>query len=142
MVSISKHSKEIFYGGTVFIILLFILFGYVYPATGGDDAANRTLPFNNGQGMYTSWFTYLFFTLALLILGQSLYSTFLKMDMSEWNLFAFGTFLLFVFGLCGILQAVFDYHLFAIVKGIVLPIGLLCMLYSTYKIYEPFEEGE
>ncbi len=142
MVSISKHSKEVFYGGTVFVILLFILLGYVYPATQGDIASNRTISLDGDQGMYTNWFAYLFFAAALLILGQALYSTFLKMDMTEWNMFAFGTFLLFVFGLCGVLQAIFNYHLFALIKDIVLPIGMICMLYSTYKIYEPFEEGE
>lgn len=140
MVTISKHAKEIFFGGTVFIILLFILVGYVYPATTADAQANRTIPFNNDHGMYTSWFSYVFFSITMLILGHSLYSTFLKMDMSEWNMFAFGTFLLFVFGLSGIFQAIFDYYLFSLIKDIVLPLGLLCMLYSTYKIYEPFEE--
>lgn len=139
MVSIPKHSKEIFYGGTACILLLFILLGYIFPATDGDIAANRTLSMDSDQGMYTNWFSYLFFTAALLILGQSLYSTFLKMDMTEWNMFAFGTFLLFVFGLCGLVQAFFDYHLFGLIKDIVLPVGMICMLYSTYKIYEPFK---
>jgi len=142
MVSISEYSKEIFYGGTAFIILLFILLGYVFPATDSDIAANRTISLDSDQGMYTNWFTYLFFTAALLILGQSLYSTFLKMDMTEWNMFAFGTFLLFVFGLCGVLQSFFNYHLFGLIKDIVLPIGMICMFYSTYKIYEPFEKGD
>ncbi|MCG7848980.1 MAG: hypothetical protein MIO93_07355 [ANME-2 cluster archaeon] len=142
MVSISEHSKEIFYGGTTFIILLFILLGYIFPATDSDIAANRTMSLDSDQGMYTNWFTYLFFTVALLILGQSLYSTFLKMDMTEWNMFAFGTFLLFVFGLSGVFQALFDYHLFGLIKDIVLTIGIICMFYSTYKIYEPFEKGD
>lgn len=142
MVSISKHSKEVFYGGTIFILLFFIFAGYINPATQNDIEADRTIPFNDNYGMYTNWFAYLFFTFSILVLGFSLYSTFLKMDMTEWNLFAFGTFLLFVYGLSGIFRSIFNYHLFSIIGEIVLPIGLICMLYSTYKIYEPFDEGK
>ncbi|MCL7413154.1 MAG: hypothetical protein M8353_06005 [ANME-2 cluster archaeon] len=57
MESVRKHSKEIFYGGTVCIVLLFIVLGYIFPANDSGIAAHNTLSMDSDQGMYTNWFT-------------------------------------------------------------------------------------
>ena len=144
MVSIAKHAKEMFFGGTLVTILFILVVGFMYPATNVDVSNGDTLPFyDSGKfilGQWTHWFANLFFTGAVLLLGKALYSTFLKMDMTEWNWFAFGTFLLFIYGLSSVASGLFDYNLFIIIGDILLPIGLLLISYSVYKIYEPFEE--
>ena len=144
MVSIAKHAKELFYAGTLVTILFIFVIGFMYPATDGDIANGNTLPFRDDgkfiMGQWTHWFAGLFFTGAVLLLGKALYSTFLKMDMTEWNWFAFGSFLLFMYGLSSIAKGLFDYNLFTIIGDILLPIGLVFIAYSTYKIYAPFEE--
>ena len=144
MVSIAKHAKEMFFGGTIVTILFFLVIGFMYPATNVDIANGDTIPFyTEGKfimGQWTHWFASVFFTVAVLSLGKALYSTFLKMDMTEWNWFALGTFLLFMYGLSSVSSAFFDYNLFMIIGDLLLPIGLLIMSYSVYKIYEPFEE--
>ncbi|MDF1533072.1 MAG: hypothetical protein P1P69_01030 [Methanosarcinaceae archaeon] len=145
MVSIAKHAKEMFFGGTIVTILFFLVIGFMYPATNVDFSNGNTIPFytdgQNIMGQWTHWFANLFFTFAVLLLGKALYSTFLKMDMTEWNWFAFGSFLLFMYGLSSVASGLFDYNLFMIVGDLLLPIGLLLISYSIYKIYEPFEEA-
>ncbi len=143
MVSIAKHSKEVFVSGTLITVLFMLVLGFMYPAT---DSANQ-VPFvdeegNYDRGLWTNWLAYIFFTGAILMLGKSLYATFLKMDMGEWNWFALGTFMLFIYGMGGIFQQVFNHALFDMLKDIALPIGLVLMAYSSYKIYEPFGEDE
>ncbi|MCK5283402.1 MAG: hypothetical protein KAK00_08400 [Nanoarchaeota archaeon] len=145
MVSIAKHAKEMFYGGTLVTILFIFVVGFMYPATDGDIADGNTIPFRDDSGKFimgqwTHWFSSIFFTGAVLLLGKALYSTFLKMDMTEWNWFAFGSFLLFMYGLSSIAGGLFDYNLFAIIGDILFPVGLLLMAYSIYMIYAPFEE--
>ena len=143
MVSIAKHSKEIFVSSTLITVLFMLVLGFMFPALPSD----HTVPFmdaegNYDRGLWTNWLAYVFFTGAILMLGKSLYSTFLKMDMREWNWFSLGTFMLFIFGVGGIFQQVFNHALFDMLKDIALPIGLILIAYSSYKIYEPFEEGE
>ena len=145
MVSIAKHAKEMFFGGTIVTILFVAVVGFMYPATTGDIANGDTIPFRDDSGRFimgqwTHWFSSIFFTGAVLFLGKALYSTFLKMDMTEWNWFAFGSFLLFVYGVSSVAGGLFNYNLFIMVGDILLPLGLLLMAYSVYKIYEPFEE--
>lgn len=145
MVSIAKHAKEMFFGGTIVTILFVLVVGFMYPATDGDIANGDTVPFRDGSGKFimgqwTHWFANIFFTGAVLLLGKALYSTFLKMDMTEWNWFALGSFLLFMYGLSSVASGLFNYNLFTIVGDLLLPIGLLLISYSVYKIYEPFEE--
>ena len=155
MVSIAKHSKEVFVSGTLITVLFMLVLGFMFPATDiveGEahphgELEYKPVPFvdeegNYDRGLWTNWFAYIFFTGAILMLGKSLYATFLKMDMQEWNWFALGTFMLFIYGLSGIFQQVFDHNLFEMLKDIALPIGLSLMAYSSYKIYEPFEEDE
>lgn len=143
MVSIAKHSKEIFVSSTLIAVLFMLVLGFMFPAT---DSANL-VPFVDEDGKYdrglwTNWMAYILFTGAVLMLGKSIYATFIKMDMQEWNWFALGTFMLFLYGMGGIFQQVFDHALFDMLKDLVLPIGLILIAYSSYKIYEPFGEDE
>lgn len=145
MVSIAKHAKEMFFGGTIVIIMFVAVIGFMYPATTDDIVNGDTIPFRDDSGrlimgQWTHWFANIFFTGSVLMLGKALYSTFLKMDMTEWNWFAFGSFLLFIYGLSSVAGGLFDYNLFTVVGDILLPLGLLLMSYSVYRIYEPFEE--
>ena len=145
MVSIAKHAKEMFFGGTIVTILFVAVIGFMCPATTNDIANGDTIPFRNDSGLFimgqwTHWFSSIFFTGAVLMLGKALYSTFLKMDMTEWNWFALGSFLLFMYGISSVAGGLFDYNLFMMIGDILLPLGLLLMAYSVYRIYEPFEE--
>lgn len=141
MVSISKHAKEVFYGGTAFVIMLFVVLGYMFPATAEDKQNGETVPFSKGElGKYIDLLAAIFFTATMLVFGLSLYSTFLKMGMNEWNLLAFGIFMMFIYGFAAVSSRIFDYSLFAMIKGIAITIGLLCIAYSAFKIYEPFDE--
>lgn len=145
MKSINKHMTEIYIIATVVSIILFLFAGYAYPATADDIAKNNAFPFNAGgnydRGLMTQFYTSLVFTIAVLMLGYYVNSTFVKFGVKNWNLFAFGILLIFLYGLGKIGELTFNHGLFDEFKDVVLPISLMEMAYSTHKIYSDLKGG-
>lgn len=145
MESINKYMKELYIIATVASIIIFLLIGYTHPATADNISKNTAFPFNAGgsydRGLMTQFYTSLVFSLAVLILGYYVNSTFVKFGVKNWGLFALGIFLMFLYGIGKIGELTFDNGLFDEFKDIVLPIALMVMAYATHKIYGDLKGG-
>lgn len=126
MVLLSKYLKEMFAISVIVTILVAGILGY----TLGEVIE---APQN-----YVQFLAILVFTGGVFIFGRALFSTFMRMDMPEWNLFSFGIYLLFVYGVASLTGMVFGVAEFVDAASILLPFSLLLMVISLKQIYEPF----
>jgi len=145
MRSINKYMTELFIIATVVSLILFLFAGYAYPATSEDIAKNNAFPFNTGgkydRGLMTQFYTSLVFTIAVLLLGYYVNSTFVKLGVNNWGVFALGIFLMFLYGLGKIGELTYNHELFDGFKDLTLPIALMVMAYATHKIYIDLKGG-
>ena len=123
---------------SLILIMIFIVAGYFFPATQEDVANNRVIWANDGnynRGLFDQFYTSIAFTLGIFLLGYYINATFINLNVRNWNFFASGILLLFIFSLGKIGELVFNNLIFDIFKDFVLPIALVMMAYSSYKIY-------
>jgi len=145
MESINKYMKELYIIAAVVSIVFFLFAGYAYPATAEDVAKSKAFPFNaNGKydrGMFTQFFTSLAFTVAVLLLGFYVNSTFVKFGVKNWAVFALGVYLMFLYGLGKIGELTYNHELFDEFKDLVLPLALVVLAYASQKIYSDVKGG-
>ncbi|MDJ1422977.1 MAG: hypothetical protein M5U10_13795 [Candidatus Methanoperedens sp.] len=127
-------------------MIFFLLAGYAYPATAEDIAKNKAYPFNSGgkydRGLFTQFFTSLAFTAAILLLGFYVNSTFVAYGAKNWNTFALGIYLMFLYGLGKIGELTYNYEIFDTFKDVTLPVALIVLAYASYKISVDFKGGK
>jgi len=124
---------------TIILILIFIVTGYFLPSTHDDIANNRVIWSNDGsynRGLFDQFYTSIAFTLGIFLLGYYINATFINLNVRNWNFFASGILMMFIFSLGKIGELVFNNLIFDIFKDFVLPIALIMMAYSSYKIHK------
>lgn len=124
---------------SLILIMIFIVAGYFLPATQEDIAHNRVIWSNDGnynRGLFDQFYTSLAFTLGIFLLGYYINATFINLNVRNWNFFASGILMMFIFSLGKIGELVFNNIIFDIFKDFVLPIALIMMAYSSYKIHK------
>jgi len=124
---------------SLILIMIFIVAGYFFPATQEDIANNRVIWANDGyynRGLFDQFYTSIAFALGIFLLGYYINATFINLNVRNWNFFASGILMMFIFSLGKIGELVFNNMLFDIFKDFVLPIALIMMAYSSYKIHK------
>lgn len=146
MSSVNKYMTQLYIIATAASIILFLLAGYAYPATADDIAKNKAFPFNTGgkydRGLMTQFYTSVVFTIAVLLLGFFVNTTFVKFGVKHWSVFALGILLMFIYGLGKIGELTYNHELFDEFKDLTLPIALMVMAYATHKIYNDVRGGK
>ena len=139
------HAGGIFILVAIVSIIFFLLAGNVYPATDEDITKNTIFPFyDNGKydrGLFTQFFTSVAFTVAILLLGFYVCSTFIRFGVKNWTTFAVGVYLLFLYGLGKIGELTYNHEVFDEFKDLLLPIALIVMAYASYKISAGIKGG-
>lgn len=131
--------KNYFILFSIILITIFIISGYFLPATYDDIANNRVIWTNDGyynRGLFDQFYTSIAFTLGIFLLGYYINATFINLNVRNWNFFAAGILMMFIFGLGKIGELVFNNKIFEIFKDFILPIALIMMAYSSYKIHK------
>jgi hypothetical protein len=124
---------------SLILIMIFIVAGYFLPATQDDKDNNRVIWTNDGyynRGLFDQFYTSIAFTLGIFLLGYYINATFINLNVRNWNFFAAGILMMFIFSLGKIGELVFNNIIFDIFKDFVLPIALIMMAYSSYKIHK------
>ena len=124
---------------SILSIIIFMVAGYVFPATDEDIIHNKVIWTNDGnydRGLFNQLYTSLAFTLGVFLLGYYIYSTFIKLNVKYWYLFEMGILLMFFFGLGKIGELVYNHVIFDIFKDLVLPVALMVLAFASYKIYK------
>lgn len=124
---------------SLILIMIFIVAGYFLPATQEDIANKRVIWANDGnynRGLFDQFYTSIAFTLGIFLLGYYINATFINLNVRNWNFFASGILMMFIFSLGKIGELVFNNLIFDIFKDFVLPIALIMMAYSSYKIHK------
>lgn len=124
---------------SILSIILFMVGGYVFPATEEDITYNKVIWTNDGnyeRGLFNQFYTSISFTLGVFLLGFYINSTFIKLNVKNWNLFALGILLMFLFGLGKIGELVYNHNIFNVFIDLVLPIALIVLAFASYKIYK------
>lgn len=122
-------------------LILFLLAGYVYPASQEDILRNVC----NGKyerAVFTQFMTSLAFTMSMLLLGYYVNSTFVNFGVKHWKLFSAGIYFMFLYGLGKIGELIFSHHIFEAFKDIVLPVALIILAHAMYKISTGFTGDE
>ncbi len=138
--SFSSHTAMIFLILILISLILFLLAGYIYPATGEDIAGNRVFwAINDGKfdrGLFTQFYTSFIFTTCVFLLGFYVNSTFVRYGLDNWIIFSIGIFMMFLFGLGKIGELTFNHELFNTFKDLILPGALIIMAYASHKIFK------
>lgn len=124
---------------SIISIILFMVGGYVFPATEEDITYNKVIWTNDGnyeRGLFNQFYTSISFTLGVFLLGFYINSTFIKLNVKNWNLFALGILLMFMFGLGKIGELVYNHNIFNVFIDLVLPIALIVLAFASHKIYK------
>lgn len=124
---------------SIILIIIFIVTGYFLPSTHDDIANKRVIWTNDGsynRGLFDQFYTSIAFTSGIFLLGYYINATFINLNVRNWNFFASGILIMFIFGLGKIGELVFNNKIFEIFKDFILPIALIMMAYSSYKIHK------
>ncbi len=125
---------------TFMSIMLFLLAGYVYPATGEDIVKGKIFwAINNGEfdrGLFTQFYTSFVFTACVFLLGFYVNMTFVKYGLESWTIFSIGIYQMFLYGLGKIGELTFNHELFAAFKDLILPGALIILAYACYRIFK------
>lgn len=120
------------------IIAIFLFAGYFLPSTQEDIADNKVIWTNNGEynrGLFDQLFTSIAFALGVFVLGFYISSTFIKLNMRNWEFFAGSIMIMFIFSLGKIGELVYNNTIFDVFKDFVLSIALIMLAYASYKIH-------
>ncbi len=125
---------------TLMSIMLFLLAGYTYPATGEDIARGKIFwSINNGEfdrGLFTQFYTSFVFTACVFLLGFYVNMTFVKFSFESWTIFSIGIYLMFLYGLGKIGELTFNHELFAAFKDLILPGALIILAFASSRIFK------
>lgn len=127
---------------SIISIIIFIVAGYFLPATQEDIANNKVIWASDGnynRGLFDQFFTSIAFTSGVFLLGYYINITFIKLNVKNWSFFATGILMMFIFGLGKIGELIFNNKIFDYTKDFVLPIALIMMAYSSYKIHKDLD---
>ncbi|PWB50093.1 MAG: hypothetical protein C3F06_13430 [Candidatus Methanoperedenaceae archaeon] len=127
---------------SIISIIIFMVAGYFLPATQEDIVNNKVIWAGDGnynRGLFDQFFTSIAFTSGVFLLGYYINTTFIKLNVKNWGFFASGILMMFIFGLGKIGELIFNNKIFDYTKDFVLPIALIMMAYSSYKIHKDLD---
>ncbi len=126
-------------------LILFLLAGYIHPATEEDIAKNKIFwVVKDGEfdrGLFTQFYSSLIFTACVFVLGFYVNSTFIRFGLGGWTTFSTGIYIMFLFGLGKIGELTYDHQLFSAFKNLILPFALVILTYASYKILKELKGG-
>lgn len=126
-------------------LILFLLAGYVYPATEEDIAKNKIFwVVKDGdfdRGLFTQFYSSLIFTACVFVLGFYVNSTFIRFGLGGWTTFSTGIYMMFLFGLGKIGELTYNHQLFSAFKNLILPFALVILTYASYRILKELKGG-
>lgn len=123
---------------SLFLIIIFLLSGLFFPSTQDDIINNRVIWAKdeiNNFGLFNQLGAAIAFTSGIFALGFYINSTFIKFNMRNWRFFMTGLTAMFIFGLGKIGELVYNHEIFNNINDLALPLALIMMAYSSYKIY-------
>jgi hypothetical protein len=126
-------------------LILFLLAGYIHPATEEDIAKNKIFwVVKDGEfdrGLFTQFYSSLIFTACVFVLGFYVNSTFIRFGLGGWTTFSIGIYIMFLFGLGKIGELTYDHQLFSAFKNLILPFALVILTYASYRILKELKGG-
>ncbi|VVB87082.1 Uncharacterised protein [uncultured archaeon] len=126
-------------------LILFLLAGYIYPATEEDIAKNKIFwVVNDGEfdrGLFTQFYSSLIFTACVFVLGFYVNSTFIRFSLGGWTTFSIGIYMMFLFGLGKIGELTYNHQLFSAFKNLILPFALIILAHASYRILKELKGG-
>lgn len=124
-------------------LILFLLAGYMYPATGEDISKNRIFWTGSDgrldRGLFTQFYSSLIFAACVYLMGFYVNSTFVRYGLESWTIFSIGIYMMFLYGLGKIGELTYNHELFGAFKDLILPGALIILAYASYRIFKDLD---